>query len=207
MLRYSIMHIQKNKSGFTLIELLVVISIIGLLASIAFSSLNDARDRAGVVRIAQDLQQIEKALILLADEERITAWWTEAQLSGSVGASSMAGADSYVPLSTLIADTNKFGKYLLGTPTPYKGTEYGYDSDGNQNQPDAGTDCFTNNFHNRVRTGVNIFIVGLDTATFDALDTLIDGTQPTAGRGCGQLLLTQGGGIYKLGYSRGDYDN
>ncbi|MBI5134341.1 MAG: prepilin-type N-terminal cleavage/methylation domain-containing protein [Candidatus Taylorbacteria bacterium] len=53
-----------SRRGFTLIELLVVISIIALLSSVVLSALNTARDKAKATRIARDLSEIRKALIL-----------------------------------------------------------------------------------------------------------------------------------------------
>lgn len=53
--------------GFTLIELLVVISIISLLSSIVFSSVNSARIKARDARRQADLNQIYLALQLFFD--------------------------------------------------------------------------------------------------------------------------------------------
>jgi len=53
-----------NKKGFTLIELLVVIAIIGVLASIALSSLSEARQRAREAKYIATIKQIETALEL-----------------------------------------------------------------------------------------------------------------------------------------------
>src|SRR3989344_1041453 len=53
--------------GFTLIELLVVISIIGLLASVVFASLNSARAKARDARRRSDLNQIYLGLQMYYD--------------------------------------------------------------------------------------------------------------------------------------------
>lgn len=57
----------KKENGFTLIELLVVISIISLLASIVFASLNSARGKARYARVLSDFDQIRTAAELDAD--------------------------------------------------------------------------------------------------------------------------------------------
>jgi len=58
----------KDKRGFTLIELLVVIAIIGILASIVLASLNSARKKARDARREADVNQIQKALELYAQD-------------------------------------------------------------------------------------------------------------------------------------------
>ncbi len=52
----------KKKLGFTLIELLVVISIISLLATIVFVSINEQRKKARDAKRIADIQQINKAI-------------------------------------------------------------------------------------------------------------------------------------------------
>lgn len=54
----------KNKKGFTLIELLVVISILGVLAVLVISNINEARARARDVRKKEDMAQLRTALKL-----------------------------------------------------------------------------------------------------------------------------------------------
>lgn len=45
-----------HKKGFTLIELLVVISIIGILSSVVLAALTDARNKASLEAVRQDLR-------------------------------------------------------------------------------------------------------------------------------------------------------
>ena len=52
------------KKGFTLIELLVVISIISLLSSIVFASLNNARDRGRDAALVSEMTQFSRAMAL-----------------------------------------------------------------------------------------------------------------------------------------------
>ncbi|MFA6314756.1 MAG: type II secretion system protein [Candidatus Paceibacterota bacterium] len=54
----------KNRRGFTLIELLVVTSIIGLLSSVVFASVNTARAKARDATRMQNLKQISLAIEL-----------------------------------------------------------------------------------------------------------------------------------------------
>ncbi len=54
--------------AFTLIELLVVISILSLLSSVVFASINGARAKSRDARRLSDMQQISKALELYYDK-------------------------------------------------------------------------------------------------------------------------------------------
>lgn len=60
----------KKQKGFTLIELLVVISIIGLLGTLAMTSINNARMKARDTKRMADLKQIQKALDLYYDTNK-----------------------------------------------------------------------------------------------------------------------------------------
>lgn len=53
--------------GFTLVELLVVISIISLLSSVVFSTVNSARAKARYARVISDFRQMKLAAELDAD--------------------------------------------------------------------------------------------------------------------------------------------
>lgn len=63
------MHMNYNtRKGFTLIELLVVISIIGLLSTVVFTSVNSARDTARVSHSAAQVREVLKAIALYIDD-------------------------------------------------------------------------------------------------------------------------------------------
>jgi len=57
----------KNSSGFTLIELLVVISIVGLLATLAITSLSSARAKAKDTKRLAEIKTIKEAFDLFFD--------------------------------------------------------------------------------------------------------------------------------------------
>ena len=61
----------KKQKGFTLIELLVIISIIGFLGTLAMTSLNSARIKARDAKRMADLRQIQKALDLYYDTNKV----------------------------------------------------------------------------------------------------------------------------------------
>ncbi len=70
--RKSLLNSSRNRrnflTGFTLVELLVVISIIGLLSSVVFASLNNARMKARDAKRLSDMKQIQTALELYYDK-------------------------------------------------------------------------------------------------------------------------------------------
>lgn len=61
-----------EKRGFTLIELLVVIAIIGILATVILASLNSARKKSRDARREADMNQLQKALELYAQDHNGT---------------------------------------------------------------------------------------------------------------------------------------
>ena len=58
----------RHTKGFTLIELLVVISIIGLLSSIVFASVNSVRNKARSARAQSELTTLVKAATVAQGE-------------------------------------------------------------------------------------------------------------------------------------------
>lgn len=71
-------------NGFTVLELLVVIAIISIIASIAFASLNRARQKARDARRVGDLSEIRKAIEIYVN--------TVGRLPGSSGPGNCNGA-------------------------------------------------------------------------------------------------------------------
>jgi prepilin-type N-terminal cleavage/methylation domain-containing protein len=139
----------KNKKGFTLIELLVVIAIIGLLSTMAVYAINVARMKAKATRIVADFKIIEKALILLLDEENPERWWREG--SKSTNLSSFPGLSEFIKI-----------------PSPPITGSYTYDNDGDT-QTEGATGCCL---------GVNIGLDGcgaLCSQYFVLVDEIIDG--------------------------------
>lgn len=64
----------KREKGFTLIELLVVISIIGVLAGLASFNFQQARERSRDVQRRSDLKQIQNALEVYKNDQRVQAY-------------------------------------------------------------------------------------------------------------------------------------
>jgi len=58
----------RERDGFTLIELLVVVAIIGILSSVVLASLGGAREGARDSRRQSDMDQLQTALELYANE-------------------------------------------------------------------------------------------------------------------------------------------
>ncbi len=141
--------------GFTLIELLVVVAVIGLLSSIALASLSSAREKAAVASTITNFKQVEKALLLLADEEGISTWWQETSF-----------CPSNCDISFMIEDTNRLGKFLPLAPTPPIGTNLHYDND---------LDSFACGSGGPVYQGVNLGIRNVSMEFAQKVSVEIDG--------------------------------
>lgn len=181
------MLLRANK-GFTLIELLVVISIIGVIASLILTSVNNARDRARIARLATDYREIKKALILSLFEEDRTTWWTETELgTGNPVLSNLYNR------STGVAST--FSDFYQTSPgfNPFSSYEYQYDHDG-----DSFTGC-------SYAAGANLLVYGTTLEQRQMIDLYFDGKLSST---CGLITYDTGATgnlIYHMGVSTTDF--
>jgi prepilin-type N-terminal cleavage/methylation domain-containing protein len=99
------MRFVSNKKAFTLVELLVVMSIIGVLSSTVFASLNSARGRARDAIRKSALNQISKALRLYYENNNTYVvagtGWVDAGGPSGVGFFSMTGTGAVGAYSTV----------------------------------------------------------------------------------------------------------
>lgn len=97
--------------AFTLIELLVVIAIIGVLSAVILSGLSVARAKGNDAKRITDMRELQKALELYYDANRVypstgSAWWANCSAFGSHGTSGAGGwipnlAPTYIPVLPL----------------------------------------------------------------------------------------------------------
>jgi len=64
--------VEKRSSGFTLIELLVVISIIGVLSTIAMTSMGNARKKANKVSFQTTSKSIQASALMCCESQNST---------------------------------------------------------------------------------------------------------------------------------------
>lgn len=115
---------KNNQSGFTLIEILIVVAIVGMLATVVFTSLSQARAKARDSKRKEDLVQLQKALEIYYNTNNgypntNDTWWGA---TGSCGGShGYSGATGYIP-----GLAPNFVGQLPADPLPSTGTCSGY---------------------------------------------------------------------------------
>jgi prepilin-type N-terminal cleavage/methylation domain-containing protein len=202
------MHKSKDKNkGFTLIELMVVITILGMMSAIVLTTIAGARDKGTATKIIRDMQEIKKAIVLLADDSALNSWWIDNSVDTRFPQTCLASGspDDLVSISCLVGDTARLGKYLKVAPTPYAGGVYNYDSDANATAAGGSilgpTGCIT-----AADAGVNIVITGLTNGVRDSINDLIDKGETTKDT-CGRVHYDATGLYFKLGWRLSDIYN
>jgi len=184
------MFFNKNK-GFTLIELLVVVSIISLLSSVVLSNLNSARQSAQLVGLYQQLEQVEKSLILMRDD--YSDWPLETTVTNSGSSNPPLDSiinDNVVTLSNYISEIN-----TIRVNDENLVLEYDNDNDIHP------VDTCQNNSNNFAR-GVNIIISNtgaFDDVLFDYLNDTFDIQENSSSNQiknrCGKIRYNSSGAI------------
>lgn len=172
------------KKGFTLIELLVVVAIIGILATIVISSVNNARDRAKYSSLLSQYDQIEKGLYAAVLEENLGDYWTEGELASG----------SNPTMSTLLAINSGAGSSISNylsdnVAIAIGGGDIIYDNDANPY-----TGC-----GDSILSGVNLTVFrsesSFTTEDLEGIDLFIDTEDDPE---CGQFTYNGAGYIYRL---------
>ncbi len=112
----------KRMAGFTLIELMVGVAIIGILASVVFAGLGEARKKARDAQRMSDLQQVQLALRLYKD--------VHGTYPVNPGVNDGFGGDNiyYTELSNLTAVGGALSGYFSGGLVDPSGSPYYYNS-------------------------------------------------------------------------------
>ena len=124
-----------NSKGFTLIELLVVIAIIGLLATLAVVSLNNARQKSRDAKRVSDIRQIQTALDLYFLDQNSYPVETTATGLGSTetcldnGGFKASGCSGTIYMGSIPKDPSSTGTLCTGvTTSDSAGCDYAYSS-------------------------------------------------------------------------------
>ena len=116
---------RKKNGGFTLIELLVVIAIIGLLATLAVVSLNNARAKSRDAKRVSDIRQLQTALELYFSDNDI--YPNNVATNLGVGSYQVLCDDGGDGWAELVADCGSGAVYMGKVPaTPAGGGVAGY---------------------------------------------------------------------------------
>ena len=116
-----------NSKGFTLIELLVVIAIIGILSTIAMTSLNGARKKAADASFRSSVSSVQAVGVLCCDTTGGLTPTATAAPNGNICADTSVSG-TYPPntaIGTTITVTGCSGgsfTILMNKPAPFGGT-------------------------------------------------------------------------------------
>lgn len=153
---------QKTRSGFTIVELLIVIVVIGILAAITIVAYNGVQNRAKATAIADGIKKAEKAFRLKAIGDGQMTWWIDNAFTGNSN-----------PTLVAVINSTNLKDYLQTSPSApgLPAGNWHYDNDG-----DVYNGCVADS------PGVNIFITGVDQATTQAVDNIIDDGNVSCGK-------------------------
>jgi general secretion pathway protein G len=112
--------------GFTLVELLVVISIIGLLSSVVYSSLQSARQKAITARKQADMNQLLKAVQLYYFDKNSMPANVNPGCWCSVGTNYTAENVCYQPPGGVCLNELVTSGYYKSLPVSPDGNPYNY---------------------------------------------------------------------------------
>lgn len=125
-----------SQEGFTLIELLVVISIIGILSTIAMTSLNSAKKKTRDTERKAELMQIKKALeSYYVEHGQYVSEGTVDSSIGTCATAPCAGTDWDYTNASIIGLVLRNHEYFQNLPLdPLNGTTYYYQYEPDCNQ-------------------------------------------------------------------------
>lgn len=109
--------------GFTLAEVIIIIAIIGLLASVAYFSFDEAKKRARDAERISDLRNIQAALRLYVEEEGEYPDCPNGDVVGQVSGPTSCGSPTVSQIDTLIQ------KFISPVPRDPGSAKYIYDSE------------------------------------------------------------------------------